>query len=239
MSRDAQHSPVQPAQHQARGRSGPAAHVDFTLYVLTDRRYTGDNPAPAVEAAIRGGATLVQLREKGVTTREALRAGEAVLEVCRRWNVPLIINDRVDLMLALDADGVHLGPDDMPLAKAREIIGPHKIIGASAGTPEEARRAWEDGADYLGIGAVYATGSKDDAGEPIGVQGFIRVRQAAPLLPAVAIAGINESNAAALMEAGADGVAVISAVFATGDPEQAARRLRQALARGARQALNR
>src|SRR5690606_36454272 len=120
--------------------------------------------------------------------------------------------------------------------RAREIMGPDKIIGASCGTAEEARQAWEDGADYLGIGAVYATGSKDDAGEPIGIDGFLEVRRAAPLLPAVAIAGINESNAEAVMEAGADGVAVISAVFAAADPEQAARRLREVLLRGAAKA---
>lgn len=210
--------------------------VDYRLYVITDRRLVGDDPAAAVEAAIQGGATLVQLREKGITTREWLQVGEAVLAVCRRYGVPLIINDRVDVALALGADGVHVGPDDMPVALARRLMGPDKLVGASAGTPEEARQAEADGADYIGIGAVYATGSKGDAGEPIGVEGFRRVKAAAPALPAVAIAGITADNAPEVVRAGAQGVAVISAVFGAPDPREAARRLREAVDAGMRDA---
>lgn len=194
----------------------------------------GPDPAAAVEAAILGGATLVQLREKDITTREWLRVGEAVLQVCRRHGVPLIINDRVDVALALDADGVHVGPDDMPVALARRLLGPDKVVGASAGTPEEARSAREEGADYVGIGAVFATGSKADAGDPIGLEGLRRVRAAVPGMPAVAIAGVTADNAAAAIEAGADGVAVISAVFAGGNPRDAAARLREAVEEGLR-----
>jgi len=206
--------------------------IDYRLYVITDRRLLGDSPAAAVAAAIEGGATVVQLREKGVTTREWLRVGAQVLAVCREHGVPFIVNDRVDVALALDADGVHLGPDDMPVALARRLLGPHKIIGASAGTPEEARQAAEEGADYIGIGAVFATGSKDDAGEPIGLEGLRRVREAAPGLAAVAIAGVTADNAADAVAAGADGVAVISAVFGAGDPRAAAARLRRAVEEG-------
>lgn len=205
--------------------------IDYRLYVLTDRRLTPD-VATAVEQAILGGATVVQLREKGATTREWLRVGREVMAVCRRHGVPFIVNDRVDVALALDADGVHLGPDDMPLSLARRLLGEDKIIGISAGTEEEARLAEAEGADYLGIGAVFATGSKEDAGEPIGVDGFLRVSRAAPSLPAVAIAGITVERAEEVMDQGADGVAVISAVFGADDVRQAAEAMRAAVDRG-------
>lgn len=205
--------------------------IDYRLYVLTDRRLTPD-VAAAVEQAILGGATVVQLREKGATTREWLRAGQEVMAVCRRYGVPFIVNDRVDVALALDADGVHVGPDDMPVSLARRLLGEDKIIGFSAGTEEEARQAEAEGADYLGIGAVFATGSKGDAGEPIGVDGFLRVRRAAPSLPAVAIAGITPSRAEEVMAQGADGVAVISAVFGAPDVRRAAEALRAAVDAG-------
>lgn len=205
--------------------------IDYRLYVLTDRRLTPD-VAAAVEQAILGGATVVQLREKGATTREWLRAGQEVMAVCRRYGVPFIVNDRVDVALALDADGVHVGPDDMPVSLARRLLGEDKIIGFSAGTEEEARQAEAEGADYLGIGAVFATGSKGDAGEPIGVDGFLRVRRAAPSLPAVAIAGMTASRAEEVMAQGADGVAVISAVFGAPDVRRAAEALRAAVDAG-------
>jgi thiamine-phosphate pyrophosphorylase len=139
--------------------------------------------------------------------------------------VPLIVNDRVDVALAIDADGVHVGQDDMPAPLARRLLGAGRILGVSAGTVEEALQAQADGADYLGTGDVYGTPSKADAGAPIGVAGLAAVARAVAI-PVVAIGGIQVGNAAAAIRAGASGVAVISAVVGAPDPEAAARALR-------------
>ncbi len=175
-------------------------------------------------AAIAGGATVVQLREKTLATRQFLEAAVRTREVTRRAGVPLIINDRVDVALAVDADGVHAGPDDMPVGVARRLLGPDRIIGASAGTVAEAVEAERDGADYLGVGSVFATPSKADAGAPIGtrtVQAIVR----AVRIPVVGIGGITPDNAAAVIDAGAAGVAVISAVANADDISAAVRHL--------------
>jgi thiamine-phosphate pyrophosphorylase len=205
--------------------------VDWSVYVITDRRVAGERDIlDVVRAAIRGGATVIQLREKEATTREMIRLGEALHEITREAGIPLIVNDRVDVALAIEAEGVHVGQDDMPAAVARRLIGPDKILGVSAETVEQALQAERDGADYLGVGDVYGTPTKPDAGPPIGLEGLAEIVQAVSI-PVVGIGGITPDNAAAVIEAGAVGVAVISAVVGAEDPEEAARRLRAVVER--------
>ncbi len=212
---------------------------DLSLYILTDRRLAGDRPpAEVVAAALRGGATAVQLRDKTATTRELLRLGEALLAVTRPAGVPLIVNDRLDVALALDAEGVHLGQEDLPPDVARRLLGPEKILGVSADTVEEALEAQRTGADYLGVGDVFGTRSKPDAGAVIGLEGLRRVAQAVRI-PVVGIGGVTAQNAAAVIEAGAAGVAVLSAVMGAPDPEAAARALRAAVEAGRRRKTER
>jgi len=200
--------------------------IDGSLYVLTDRRAAGERSlVEVVHAAVQGGATVIQLRDKHASTRALVELGRALLEITRPAGVPLIVNDRIDVALAIDADGVHVGQDDMPAPIARRLLGPDRILGVSAGTVEEARQAQRDGADYLGTGDVYGTPTKADAGIPIGVSGLAEVARATSL-PVVAIGGIQPGNAAAAIAAGASGVAVISAVIGAADPEAAARKLR-------------
>ena len=202
-------------------------NVDWSLYVLTDRRAAGERSLlDVVRAAVRGGATVIQLREKQATTRELIELGRALLEITRPAGVPLIVNDRIDVALAIDAEGVHVGQDDMPAPLARRLLGSDRILGVSAGTVAEALQAQRDGADYLGTGDVYGTPTKSNAGTPIGVAGLAEVARAVPL-PVVAIGGIHADNASAAIQAGAFGIAVISAVIGAADPEAAARRLRK------------
>lgn len=201
--------------------------LDWSVYVITDRRAAGDRSLPQViEAAMAGGATMVQLRDKGTTTRELMALGRALHKLTRKARVPLIVNDRLDIALALDAEGVHVGQGDMPAPMARRLLGPERILGVSAGTVEEARRAERDGATYLGVGDVYGTPSKADAGAPIGIEGLREIAEAVSI-PVVGIGGITAENAAAVIAAGAAGVAVISAVVAAQGPRAAARRLRE------------
>lgn len=180
------------------------------------------------ERAIRGGADLIQFRQKGGTTREMIEAARGAREACRKARIPFLINDRVDVAIALDADGVHLGWDDLPLAVARRLLGPHRIIGASAGSVEEAVAGWRQGADYLGCGPVYATATKSDAGPPGGTALLAEVVRAVPI-PVLGIAGIGPSNLAEVLRCGAHGAAVISSVCAAPDPEAATRALREIL----------
>lgn len=195
------------------------------LYAVTDRGWLrpGETLAAAVEEVLRGGATLVQLRDKALS-KEALAAeARVVLPVCHRFGVPLIVNDSVEAALAADADGVHVGQGDAPLAEARRLLGPGKIIGVSAHNVEEALAAEAGGADYLGCGAVFGSGTKQDA-STLTPQGLARIC-AAVRIPVVAIGGIHAGNIVELGGCGADGVAVVSALFAQSDKEQAARRL--------------
>ncbi len=210
--------------------------VDLSVYVITDRKLAAPRSVvEVVQAALRGGATVIQLREKEAPTREMVELGMDLLRVTRPAGVPLIVNDRVDVALAIDADGVHVGQDDMPAALARKLIGPDKILGVSAETVEQALLAQRDGADYLGVGDVYGTPTKPDAGPPIGLEGLRRIVEAVDI-PVVGIGGITPDNAAAVIEQGAVGVAVISAVFAAPDPEEATRRLRAAVEAGRQRA---
>ena len=201
--------------------------IDYSLYVITDSKLSRGRPhREVIEAAIRGGATIVQYREKSASTRQMIDEALELRDLCRARGVPFIVNDRVDIALAVDADGVHVGQDDMPAALARKLIGRDKIVGVSAENVEEARAAIADGADYLGVGAIFATATKSDAGKPIGIAGLMKIARVSTI-PIVGIAGINATNAASVIRAGAAGVAVVSAVVSADDVERAARELRR------------
>jgi len=200
----------------------------MALYAVTDRAWlNGRTLAGQVEAALRGGATCVQLREKELDRAAFLREARELKPVCARYGVPLIINDDVALAIECGADGVHVGQDDADAAETRRRIGPDMLLGVSAHTVEEALRAERDGADYLGVGAVFPTGTKKDAG----VLPFETLRDicAAVSIPVVAIGGVSLDNLGALAGSGIDGVAVVSAIFAAPDAEAAARALRAAV----------
>ncbi|MEJ2208952.1 MAG: thiamine phosphate synthase [Anaerolineae bacterium] len=206
--------------------------VDWSVYVITGPLTAPDRSVvDVVRAAIRGGATVVQLREKEATTRDMIELGRALLAVTRPAGVPLIVNDRLDVALAIEAEGLHVGMDDMPVATARRLLGPDLLLGYSPNSVAAARQGAREGADYLGIGDVFGTGSKPDAGEPVGLEGLTAAARAVSI-PVVAIGGVTVDNTPAAIEAGAAGVAVISAVMGAKDPETAARRLRQAVAVG-------
>ncbi len=199
------------------------------LYAVTDRTWL-ENPgakelASQVEQALRGGVTMVQLREKELDEDELLREAFAVKEVCDRYGVPLIINDNIGIALEVDAAGVHLGQSDEDVARAREVLGPEKIIGVSARTVEQARQAQSRGADYLGTGAVFPTGTKRDA-EVIGRDTLTEICRSVSI-PVAAIGGITADNVRELAGSGISGIAVISAIFAQDDTRAAAALLRQ------------
>ncbi|GAV61188.1 TMP-TENI domain-containing protein/Phos_pyr_kin domain-containing protein [Cephalotus follicularis] len=187
------------------------------LYAVTDsgmNKKWGRSITDAVKAAIEGGATIVQLREKDAETRDFMEAAKACVEICHSHGVPLLINDRIDVALACDADGVHVGQSDMPASVVRTLLGPEKIIGVSCKTPEQAQQAWIDGADYIGCGGVYPTNTKAN-NLTVGLEGLKTVCLASKL-PVVAIGGIGVSNTHAVMEIGVPnlkGVAVVSALF--------------------------
>jgi thiamine-phosphate pyrophosphorylase len=205
--------------------------ADLRLYALVDpERAGGRDLAELASMLAQGGATLVQLRDKHGTTRSMVATARAVRERLAASSVPLLVNDRVDVALAAGADGVHLGQDDMAIEDARALLGPKAIVGLSIKTVDQALRAPIGHLDYACIGGVFATASKDNPDPPIGLAGLRSIlaalRARAPDLPIGAIAGIDASNAAAVIEAGADGVAVISALSLVPDPQRAAHDLR-------------
>lgn len=201
---------------------------DLRLYAITDRRAlpAGVTLAQAVEAALDGGVTCLQLREKTASAGEILTLARTLLPLCRARKVPLLINDRVDIALAAGADGVHLGQDDLPLPEARALLGPDRILGATAHTVEEALRAQAEGADYLGVGAMFPTGSKTDT-VPTSAD-TLKAICAAVSIPVVAIGGVNARNLPTLAGTGIAGAAVVSAIFSQSDLTAAARTLRTA-----------
>ena len=202
--------------------------MDCTLYLVTDAGLSrGRSHADVVKAAIRGGVTMVQYREKMGSTRKMIQEARELVQLCRAAGVPFIINDRVDVALAMDADGVHVGQEDMPAAVARHLIGRSRLLGVSAGSVEEARKAVEDGADYIGASPVFATPTKPDAPPAMGLEGLQKLA-AAVSIPVVAIGGMNAENAARIITAGAAGVAVVSAIVGAEDVEAAARAIRAA-----------
>jgi thiamine-phosphate pyrophosphorylase len=202
----------------------------WRLYVITDEKASrGRSHLQVAEAAIRGGADVLQLRDKEASGGRLYRVALQLRELTRDAKVPFIVNDRLDIALAADADGVHVGQADLPASVVRRILGPGKILGVSVDTVEEAVLAEKDGADYLGVGPVFeARGTKPDTGEPLGIECIARIRRHCRL-PIVAIGGINAENARKVREAGADGAAVISAIVAADDIAQAARRLKRIL----------
>jgi thiamine-phosphate diphosphorylase len=220
-------SPVKPRKIHKRNRLLDSRRL--LLYLCTDRALALGRPlAGAVEEAVAGGVTMVQLREKDAPTGEFYRIAREVQAVTRRHHVPLVINDRLDIALAVGAEGLHLGQSDLPLPAARRLAKDRLFIGLSASTVEEALRAQEEGADYLGVGPVYPTGSKADAGEAVGTVRLAKIC-AAVRLPVVAIGGVNAGNAAEVMESGAAGIAVISGILSQPGIGEAARNLRRIL----------
>ena len=205
-------------------------NVDLRLYALIDPAVAGGRTLADLAARIADSATLVQLRDKHGSTRVMLEEARALTAVLAPLDIPLIINDRVDVALAAEADGVHIGQDDMSAADARLLLGRTAIIGLSVKTVQQAHDAPLEYLDYVAIGGVYGTSSKDNTAAPIGLAGLreivriIRARDAK--CPICAIAGITEGNAAEVIAAGADGVAVISALSLATDPGAAARSLR-------------
>jgi thiamine-phosphate pyrophosphorylase len=198
---------------------------DLGVYLVTDRACCGARSVEeVVSAAIDGGVTLVQLRDKNVDARPMLALGRRLLELLRPAGIGLIVNDRIDVALALDAEGVHIGQQDMPYAEARRQLGPKKIIGVSVGSEAEARQAASWNVDYVGVGPVYPTATKPDAGMALGADETARLARISGHR-AVAIGGIDVTNAAALYAAGLEGVAVISAICAAPDPGAATRSL--------------
>ncbi|MCT8976691.1 thiamine phosphate synthase [Clostridium sp. CX1] len=200
--------------------------IDYSLYLITDRSFLkGRSLKTVVEDSILGGATMVQVREKNISTREFFKVALEVKEVTDHYKIPFIINDRIDIAQAINADGVHLGQDDMPLKIARKILGKNKIIGISAGTLEEALEAERDGADYLGIGAIFYTGTKKDIDVPLGIETLKDIYQNINI-PAVAIGGINENNFREVLATGVNGISIISAILGKEDIKAAARSLK-------------
>lgn len=205
--------------------------VDIRLYAILDPQRAGGVALPELaKRVVAGGATLLQLRDKTGSTRRMVDEARAIKTAIAGTGVPLLINDRVDVALAAEADGVHVGQDDMAAEDARALLGPDAIIGLSIKTPAEAEAAPIDALDYVAIGGVFATTSKDNTKPPIGVDGLAAraaiFRRRAPDLPVGAIAGIDVSNAAEVMTAGIDGIAVISALSLAADATAAARTLR-------------
>ncbi|WCK54925.1 thiamine phosphate synthase [Aneurinibacillus sp. Ricciae_BoGa-3] len=186
------------------------------------------NPLEVLQEAIDGGITLFQFREKGkgsLVGEDKLRLAKQLQEICRKNTVPFIVNDDIDLAIELDADGVHIGQEDEPAENVRKRIGSHKIVGVSAHTLEEAQKAIEDGADYLGLGPIFATQTKEDVKAVQGTRLIKLLRQNGMNIPIVGIGGINPDNAQEVMTAGADGVSVITAISHAPSIKDAAARL--------------
>ena len=205
--------------------------VDYSLYLVTDRSLSlGRSNFEVIQKAVRGGVTLVQLREKEATTKVFYQEGLEIKGYLRTRNIPLIINDRIDIALALDADGVHLGREDMPIDVARKILGPRKIIGASVFTLEEAKTAEAMGADYLGLSPIFLTGTKPELVGQIGIEGIPSLKEGVQI-PVVGIGSMSQANAYEAVKAGLDGVAVVSAICSHEDPRAAAEEIKKEVLR--------
>lgn len=200
--------------------------VDYTLYLCTDRSLMSTNTIEeSVELALEGGCTVVQLREKDCSSKDFYDLAIRVKTITHRYDVPLIINDRVDIALAVNADGVHVGQSDLPASVVRKIIGDDKIIGVSASTKALALQAVADGADYLGVGAMYSTNTKTDAGV-ITIDTVKEIRKVVDI-PMVVIGGINKNTVSNVKGIGVDGICVISAIVAQQNITQAAKDLKE------------
>lgn len=194
---------------------------DLLLYAVTDRAWLGDKTLSwQVEKSLKGGATMIQLREKHLDHEHFLKEAKEIKELCRKYQVPFLINDDVDLAVEVDADGVHVGQHDMEAGEVRKKIGPNRILGVSAQTVEQALLAQQAGADYLGVGAVFPTGTKDDA-DAVSIQTLGEICRAVSI-PVVAIGGIGQHNVMQLAGSGICGIAVVSAIYAQPDIQNAA-----------------
>lgn len=201
------------------------------LHVLTDAVLQKSfSHIELTRLAIAGGADVIQFREKVGSTRNLIETAKQLKQVCTKAGVTFIVNDRIDVAIACDSDGVHLGQDDFPIPLARKLLGSDKIIGGSARTYEEVQKCLAEGADYIGLGPIFPTGSKSDAGEAIGVEALRAiVRQTS--IPIIAIGGISLDNVVEVLEAGAHGIAVISAVCCQPDPKAATAELRRLISK--------
>ena len=200
-------------------------NFDYTLYLVTDRQLMScDSLTEAVEQAILGGCTMIQLREKELSSLEFYNQAVAVKQVTDKYHIPLIINDRIDIAMAVQATGVHIGQQDLPAAAVRKVIGENMLLGVSASSIAEAIQAQQDGADYLGVGAMFPTGTKTDA-DSVSMEELQKIR-AAVSLPIVVIGGINKGNAGRFKPMGIDGLAVVSAIIAQSDIKAAAAELK-------------
>ncbi|MGB9840028.1 thiamine phosphate synthase [Thermovenabulum sp.] len=203
--------------------------MDYSLYLVTDRTYLkGRSLFDAVEEAIKAGVTVVQLREKNISDREFYEMGLKLREVTKKYGVPLIINDRVDIAIAVDADGVHLGQEELPAKVVREVIGYKKIIGVSASSLKEAEEAYKYGADYIGVGAIFPTPSKKDA-KYVGLQTLKEITEKIPI-PILAIGGISKENIQEVLKYNIKGVCCISAIL-KGDVSENVRFLKNIIKR--------
>lgn len=199
---------------------------ELQLYAITDRHWlNGRSLYEVVKESLDGGVTFLQLREKQLDKDHFLEEAKKLQGLCSEYNVPFIINDNVEIALAINADGVHIGQSDMEMKEAREKLGPDKIIGVSAHTKEEALLAQAQGADYLGVGAVFPTSSKDDA-ESVSYETLKAICEVVSI-PVVAIGGITRENLHQLSGSGISGISVISAIYAQSDIKEAARELKQ------------
>jgi len=195
------------------------------LYLVTDRNIIKNrNFLDIIEQAILGGVTIVQLREKNVDAKEYIEKAEELKPILQKYDIPLIINDRVDVAFAVNADGVHLGQSDLPIKYARKILGDEKIIGISANNVEQAIEAEKSGADYIAISPVFFTSTKPDIDPPVGIEGIKKIKEVVKC-PLVGIGGINKENAFSVIKAGCDGIAVVSAIMAAENPRIAAKEL--------------
>lgn len=198
--------------------------VDYRLYLVTDRRYVKDRSfIDAIEEAIAGGTTLIQLREKDLSSLEFYKLAKAVRELTIKHDIPLIINDRLDIALAVNADGVHVGQDDLPAKAVRKFLPQNKILGVSASTLKEALTAQGDGADYIGVGALFPTATKKNT-RKVSMQELEKIKQSLNI-PVVGIGGINKENIRAVIDTGVDGVAVVSEILGSNRIKDSARDL--------------
>jgi len=205
--------------------------IDYSLYLVTDRKLSlGRSLLEVIKPAVDGGVTVVQLREKEIDSREFYREAMGIKVFLDSRNIPLIINDRLDIALAIDAAGVHLGQEDLPIDVARKILGPGKVIGASVFTPDEALQAEAMGADYLGLSPIFVTATKPELMNQIGLEGIGPIRRATRL-PLIGIGSMNETNACSVIRAGLDGVAVVSAICCKPDACAAAGKIMQEIQR--------
>ena len=212
---------MQTSNNISNWRKSTLKNLDTSLYFITDSTgFSVEEFLRRTEAALRGGVTLLQLREKDKTTREYLELAQAVHALTRKYDVPLIIDDRLDIAMAIDAEGVHLGQSDLPIDLARKILGPDKIIGATAKTVPQAREAWEQGADYLGVGAIYPTTTKVKT--ILTSTDTLRDICAAVSIPVNAIGGLNKDNIDILAGIPIAGICVVSAIMKADDPKNAA-----------------